>query len=434
MAMSLRHLSATTRGRFRPRPSGQSGPDKHSFEIPSLNGIRALAVTMVVLLHAGVTKSPAGLGVTVFFFLSGYLITTLLRMEFDRTGAIDLRAFYIRRAFRILPPLYAVLILADLLTLGGGFVNAHLRVGGVLSQFFFFSNYQINAAGWYGPHIGRAPGTEQLWSLSIEEHFYLLFPFVYLMLRRYLPSAKKQAAVLAAICGAVLVWRFVFVLAFHASESRVYVGTDTRIDGILFGCILGILGNPALDRKPRGEESWLGRWWPVLMAPPALVAILLVGTDFPAPEVFRSVLFVRILQYTIEGLAFFPLFVLAIRYPRWGVLKLLNARAVVFLGVMSYSIYISHNVIIWYFRENMGGGHITRGLFYLVVIGVVGWVMLRVIERPFARLRRRFTRAVGRPAAPEAIRRARAAGTMIHRHAEPSIPIVAERVPAVQVE
>jgi peptidoglycan/LPS O-acetylase OafA/YrhL len=415
--------------------SSRSGSGKQSSEIPSLNGIRALAVTMVVLLHTGMTKSPAGLGVTLFFFLSGYLITTLLRMEFDRTGSIDLRAFYIRRAFRILPPLYAVLIVADLLTLGGGFVNAHLRLGGCLSQFFFFSNYQINAAGWYGPHIGRAPGTEQLWSLAIEEHFYLLFPFIYLLLRRYLPSPRRQAAVLAGICSAVLLWRFIFVLGLHASESRVYAGTDTRIDGILFGCILAVLGNPVLDRKLAGEETWLSRWWPTLLAPPALVAILLVGTDFPGPAVLRSVLVVRVLQYTIEGLAFFPLFVLAIRNPTWGVFKFLNARAVVFLGIMSYSIYISHNLVIWYFRENMGGGHITRGLFYLVVIVFVGWVMLRFIEGPSTRLKKRFTRATGRPAsATDTPRGSRGVVAPAHRNAERPIPLVPEPAPAIPVE
>ena len=431
--MNMIRFLAGARARSESRSTGGS-TDKQSFEIPSLNGIRALAVTMVVLLHAGVTKSPAGLGVTVFFFLSGYLITTLLRMEFDRTGSIDLRAFYIRRAFRILPPLYAVLIVADLMTLGGAFVNAHLRLGACLSQFFFFSNYQINAAGWYGPHIGRAPGTEQLWSLAVEEHFYLLFPFVYLLLRRYLPSPRRQAAVLAGICAAVLLWRFIFVLGLHASESRVYSGTDTRIDGILFGCILGIVGNPALDRRPGGEEPWLSRWWPALLAPVALIAILFVGTDFPAPAAFRSVIVSRVLQYTIEGLAFFPLFVLAIRCPKWGVFRLLNARAVIFVGIMSYSIYISHNVVIWYFRENLSAGHITRGLIYLVIIAVVGWVMLRFIERPFAGLRKRFGRATGRPASADSARGGRRAGAAAHRNPELPIAIVGERAPAVQVE
>lgn len=431
----MTRFMASARGRFTSRLI-RGRIDRRPSEIPSLNGIRALAVTMVVLLHAGVTKSPAGLGVTVFFFLSGYLITTLLRMEFDRTGAIDLKAFYIRRAFRILPPLYAVLIVADLMTIGGAFTNAHLRLGGIVSQFFFFSNYQINAAGWYGPHIGRAPGTEQLWSLAIEEHFYLVFPFVYVLLRRYLPSPRRQAAVLATICGAVLLWRFIFVLGLHASESRVYIGTDTRIDGILFGCILGVIGNPALDRRPAGEGSWLSRWWPALLAPVALVAILLVGTDFPGPAVFRSIVVSRILQYTIEGLAFFPLFVLAIRYPRWGIFKVLNARPVVYVGVMSYSIYISHNLVIWFFRENIGGGHLSRGAIYLVVIAIVGWVMLRFVERPFARLRKRFSRVTARPAPPTV-----AAGAGAHsarpvslRRRELPLSVRPEPAPALQAD
>src|ERR1051326_8050510 len=92
----------------------------NSLQIPSLDGIRALAVLLVFAAHAGLNERvPGNFGVTVFFFLSGYLITTLLRLEWERTGGISLKAFYLRRVLRILPPMYLVLAAASLLTVAG---------------------------------------------------------------------------------------------------------------------------------------------------------------------------------------------------------------------------------------------------------------------------------------------------------------------------
>jgi peptidoglycan/LPS O-acetylase OafA/YrhL len=367
--------------------------DKASGEIPSLTGIRAVAVMVVFMGHSGVPYSAAPLGVTVFFFLSGYLITTLLRKEFDRSGTISLRGFYLRRAFRILPPLYIVLILADLLTLGGAFGDQHLRLGAGLSQFFFFSNYQILHAGWSGPHTGTAPGTSPLWSLAVEEHFYLLFPLFYLALRRYIPSPRRQAAVLAAICGAVLVWRLVLILGLHQTFDRTYVGTDTRIDSILFGCILGVLGNPAPNVDGRALRTSISRWWAPILAPIGLVAFLVV---YPWPGGLGPALFHRTavsatVQYTIEGLALIPIFVVAIRYSKWGIFRLLNHPWVVLIGVLSYSMYISEQIINALVHGNVPGGEIVHGPMYLALTLGFAWAMYRVVERPCARVRKRLS-------------------------------------------
>ena len=253
--------------------------------------MRAVAVTLVFLVHAGVAFSPGTLGVTIFFFLSGYLITTLLRMEFERTGTIDFRAFYLRRAFRILPPLYIVLILADVLTLGGAFDYRQLRLGACLSQMFFLSNYQILYAGWSGVETGRAPGTGALWSLAVEEHFYLVFPLVYLILCRYIASPRRQATLIALICVAVLLWRCVLILGLHTTFDRTYIGSDTRIDSILFGCILGVLGNPVCEEKHSPNDSRLSRLWAPVLAPVGALAIVLI---YPwegnlGPALFRTV-------------------------------------------------------------------------------------------------------------------------------------------------
>jgi peptidoglycan/LPS O-acetylase OafA/YrhL len=374
----------------------------HPSEIASLTGIRAVAVMIVFMGHSGIPYSAAPLGVTIFFFLSGYLITTLLRREFDRTGTISLRAFYLRRACRILPPLYIVLILAGLLTLAGAMQYQHLRLGACLSQFLFFANYHTLQTGWSGVQTGTPPGTDALWSLAVEEHFYLLFPVCYLMLCRYLPSPRKQAVVLAAVCGAVLVWRVVLIVGLHTSFDRTYVGTDTRIDSILFGCILGILGNPVFDTDDaRSRVGRVGRLWAPVLAPFALIALLLVY-PWPGnlgPALFRHTSISGTAQYTIQGLALIPIFIVAVRFANWGVFRLLNHPAIVLVGTLSYSIYISEEVINALIHQDVPAGRLTHGVMYLVLTFGFAYLMYLAVERPFGRIRRRLSRVVVKPLA-----------------------------------
>jgi peptidoglycan/LPS O-acetylase OafA/YrhL len=379
--------------RSKPREKAAKDPA----DIASLTGIRAIAVMIVFMGHSGVPYSAAPLGVTIFFFLSGYLITTLLRREFDRTGTISMRAFYLRRACRILPPLYIVLILADLLTMSGALTFNHLRLGACLSQFFFFSNYHILQTGWNGPGTGTAPGTTPLWSLAVEEHFYLLFPLFYLMLRRWTPSPRKQVAVLAGICGAVLLWRFVLIVGLHASFDRTYVATDTRIDSILFGCMLGILGNPAIDPAPDAGSSRVARLWAPVLAPVAVIAFVLVYPWSLGPALFRHNAISATAQYTIQGLALIPIFVVAVRFAKRGAFRVLNHPAVVLVGVLSYSIYISEEIINDLVHKNYPAGKAVHGLMYLVLTFAFAWLMYRLVEKPFARIRKRLSRAVVAP-------------------------------------
>ena len=379
--------------RSKPREKAAKDPSA----IPSLTGIRAFAVLIVFMGHSGVPYSAAPLGVTIFFFLSGYLITTLLRREFDRTGTVSLRAFYLRRACRILPPLYIVLILADLLTVSGALSYNHLRLGACLSQFFFFSNYHILQTGWNGPGTGTAPGTTPLWSLAVEEHFYLLFPIFYLVLRRWMPSPRKQVAVLAGICGLVLLWRFVLILGLHASFDRTYIGTDTRIDSILFGCILGILGNPAIDPAPDAGSSRVARLWAPILAPFGVIAFVLVYPWALGPALFRHDAISATAQYTIQGLALIPIFVVAVRFAKRGVFRVLNHPAVVLVGVLSYSMYISEEIINDLVHKNYAAGQAAHGLMYLVLTLGFAWLMYRLVEKPFARIRKRLSRTTVAP-------------------------------------
>ena len=117
--------------------------ESSKFYIPSLDGIRAVAAMLVFVSHAGWSHIiPGGFGVTIFFFLSGYLITTLLRREFEKTGSINFKNFYLRRVYRIFPPLYIILFLISILALTG-IVEHQMRPWAVVSQVFYWTNYYM---------------------------------------------------------------------------------------------------------------------------------------------------------------------------------------------------------------------------------------------------------------------------------------------------
>ena len=367
---------------------------------------------------------PAGLGVTVFFFLSGYLITTLLRVEFQRYGTISFRAFYTRRALRLFPTLYIVLGVAVALTLAGVFGVQHLRVSAVLSQFFYLSNYQILHSGWSGLGTGRPPGTGDLWSLAVEEHFYLLFPVFYLLLCRYVPSPRKQIAILGAICAAVLAWRVILMVGLGASFDRTYAGTDTRIDSILFGCMLAIWGNPFLDRRASPEAATRGPRQP-LRALAALGLLVLLVVYLMPGDTDRRIM--GTIPYTLQGLALIPLFMVAVSHSRWGLVRFLNLRSVRYIGVLSYTIYVVEQIVIYGIGIHLKAPHIVKGIAYLVATLAIAAAIHHFVEVPIARLRRRFSRVTPVEAA------AREDAAAVERRALPaaaSAPVSVEAVAA----
>jgi peptidoglycan/LPS O-acetylase OafA/YrhL len=381
---------------------------REALYIPSLDGIRAAAVLLVFAAHAGLKdRIPGNFGVTVFFFLSGYLITTLLRAEHQRNGRISLASFYGRRTLRIFPPLYVVLALATLLTLLGALPGPAIRLDALGAQVLYLTNYYIIQHGWWD---GRAPGTWIFWSLSVEEYFYLGFPLLYLLLLRFLPQRRRQALVLVGLCALVLAWRLVLVLALGASRDRTYIATDTRIDSILFGCVLGVIGNPVLDGGSRiGERAWKHLLFPV-----ALAGLLL-------SFVVRNPTFQETVRYSLQGLCLFPLFVAAVRWPDWLPFRILNVGWVKFLGVLSYSFYLVHPSVLWAVTSWTRLPGLAQALIGLVLTLAVSLALYWLVEKPAARLRRRLSRLQG----------AGSAGTRPKVAApSPPLPRHAEREPA----
>jgi peptidoglycan/LPS O-acetylase OafA/YrhL len=350
-------------------PAASRGDATH---LPSLDGIRAASFLIVFAAHAGLDRVvPGGFGVTVFFFLSGYLITTLLRVEHDAHGAISLRRFYLRRALRILPPFYLVLALAALAA-DLGLIAGGVSPRALLAQALHLANYWIVRAGYEG----QPSGTGVYWSLAVEEHFYLVFPCLYLALCRLVPGGRRRALVLFALCAGVLAWRCYLVFARSSPEDRTYVATDTRVDSILFGCALALSGNPALDGASRISEAC---WKRILL--PAALALLLVTF------VCRGRAFRETFRYSLQGVALIPVFVVALRYPGWGPCRVLNLRAMSFLGVLSYPLYLVHHVLLGALGTALPA--VRAPLALALSIGVA-WTIHELVENPCARLRRRL--------------------------------------------
>jgi peptidoglycan/LPS O-acetylase OafA/YrhL len=349
-----------------------------------LDGIRAISFLIVFVAHAGWGDViPGGFGVTVFFFLSGYLITTLLRMEHARTGSVSLRDFYLRRVLRIFPPFYTVLALAVVLTLLG-LLPEPLQFKPVAAQFAHLTNY------WSVVHgsSGQPAGTAVYWSLAVEEHFYLLFPCLFIAMQRLLAGRlRAQTAVLLALCAAVLAWRCALVFGWHAPMDRTYLATDTRVDSILFGCALAVGANPVLD-PPRASPALL-RW--VLL--PLGAAILIFSFLFRAPWFRES------FRYTVQGIGLVPIFVAGIREPDFGPFRFLNWRAVRHAGLLSYSLYLVHHVVLYALPEGKLA-LLPRAFLCLGVALAIAESIHRAIEKPCARLRRRLAHAQPAPERP----------------------------------
>jgi peptidoglycan/LPS O-acetylase OafA/YrhL len=343
-----------------------------SLYIPSLDGIRAISFFLVFFSHIGLGGVvPGGFGVSIFFLLSGFLITTLLRAEFARYQRISLSSFYLRRVLRILPPLYVSLALAALLW------YPNIPFAGTLAQSLQVSNYyEIFASD---PRSMK--GTAVLWSLAVEEHFYLIFPLLYVwMCGRF--SFQRQALILLALCGAALAWRCVLHFYFHAAFVHTYYASDTRFDSILFGCLFAVVANPVFNDPAHAR---LLRWMSWLLP---LCLVVLLGTFLVRGDSFRETL-----RYSLQGLALIPIFIAAIHYQKSWPVRFLNLRPVRFLGVLSYSLYLCHFIILEKVASVWTGNDLLRFTLALACAICFATLVHYWVERPAAKLRKRLSKA-----------------------------------------
>jgi peptidoglycan/LPS O-acetylase OafA/YrhL len=282
-----------------------------------LDGLRAVAVLIVMVSHAGLGHIvPGGFGVTIFFFLSGYLITTLMVAEWDKGGRIDLGAFYLRRSVRILPPMWIAIIVAMLLS--GIGLGRPLHAPGLVWDILFLSNYAVSLGGSSGIAI-------PLWSLAIEEHFYLLFPVLFIAIRR-LGGTVMVAKVCVLLCIVVLLVRFA-QLAYGTPLEQIYYWSHTRVDSILFGCILATWNNPA-------------REGPVHIGP-GMGWALAGGAMILFTFVLRDPIFRETWRYSIQGIGLLLIFNYTLRTTGLAA-RLLTGKYLRFVADHSYFLYLIH--------------------------------------------------------------------------------------------
>ncbi|MFJ9345401.1 acyltransferase family protein [Streptomyces sp. NPDC101237] len=346
--------------------------------VTGLDGLRTVAVLLVIVYHVRPDLVPGGaVGVDVFFTISGFVITRLLVAEYARTGGIGLWPFYRRRWLRLMPALLVMCVVTALLSLAlplplfhGTWLAALLAAGSVVNL--------VRAGDFAAPADPTAP-LGHTWSLGVEEQFYLAWPLLLLaLLRRSAPRTVLGAV--AALCLLPVVWRT--VLWDPAAVHRIYNGPDTRADQLLVGALLALVLARLREDDPRRERlrRWAGRLWP-----PAAVLLALIAWRIPITETSGW----SPLWYTAGFLAAAVLsacVVAALQLcPRSPLSRLLSLSGPAWIGRnLSYGMYLWHYPVIRLLHD-LGvpdGLLLPAGLAATLVVALASYTLL---ERPLLR-------------------------------------------------
>ena len=383
---------------------GQTPPPHAKLrQLPGLDGLRAFAVLAVIVYHLNPRLLPGGfLGVDVFFVISGYLITALLLGELGRTGGLTLRRFWSRRARRLFPALAILLVAVTLLARLFATDALHRMQVDVVSAVFFVFNWRLVAQhDSYLGSLGRPPLLLHLWSLSVEEQFYLLWPVALLFLRR---RVRQGAMVGIALGGAALSALLMAVLFKPGNPSAVYFGTETHAEGLMIGAALAVALPPwrmCSEVTPRArrllERAGLGA-----------LAVVVAGAaflGFNMPFTYRGGMLIVDLATAV--------LVATIAHPATRLGPAFARRPWRWLGLRSYSLYLWHWPIFQLIPSPSGGGidAFLVGILRLLVMGLAADLSFRFVEQPWrtgraqawlraawaSRRRRRFTPVLAVP-------------------------------------
>ena len=312
--------------------------------VPALDGLRSLAVLAVIAYHMGLAWAPGGLmGVTIFFVLSGYLITNLLTIEFNTTGSINLPQFWLRRVRRLMPAIVFVIVATvALCTIFDHAMLTKMRADIIPSLLWFSNWHYIFSDISYFQALGAPSPLTHFWSLSIEEQFYVVWPLLLLLLFSKRVPRKKVILLIAALAlVSAALMAFLFDPSVGSDPSRVYYGTDTRAFSLLLGALLAFVWPANMVKVNRGASLAL----PVRIGLDAVgiamlvfIAILIAFVDGYSPFWYYGGTFVASVAVVV--------LIAVVVHPSSVLGRVLAMKPLVWIGLRSYGIYLWHYPVI----------------------------------------------------------------------------------------
>ena len=349
--------------------------------IPAIDGLRAVAVIAVMLYHLGVSWIPGGfLGVDLFFVISGYVITRLLLDSIQRSGGLDLRAFYKSRLRRLLPPLAFMIVTTTLFigvwapdTIKRLLTDTPFALTGIMNWWLVFEQQD------YFESIGRPPLLQHTWSLAVEAQFYLIWPLILLLVLRQLGRKVIPVAALTIAIGSGIALLLVSLRIDSSSSqsvSHVYFGTDTHSIGLFLGAALAV--------------NWIPQNLKVDIAKRAQDVIDAIGV-FGFLGILTCFLFIDESNPTLYKIAF-PLagifgcaIIMSIVHPASRFAPLLQGKAILWIGERSYAIYLWHWIVFQVTRPSVDLAGASWALYALrvLIVFALADISLRWVELPF---------------------------------------------------
>ncbi|QUM80569.1 acyltransferase [Moritella sp. 5] len=357
-------------------PDSSNGLDiaLDSKKIPCLDGIRVVAVSLVMLYHS-FGWIGGRLGVSAFFVLSGFLITWLLLKETAAKSRVSLSGFYRRRSLRIFPAYFFFLFVV--------FTIEYIQSDETIRKFimpsiFYYYNY-------YYPIVGeKHEQLSHIWSLCVEEQFYLLWPILFIVCFRY--GQNVQTLFLAVVLVAGLIWRYVAYFHLGFEDKWLYRTFDARFDNLAIGCLLAVLLFNINSRRYISGFVYKGWLFPILIG--ALLLSRFVGKAYPG--------YSYTLGFSVEAIIISVMLVLALARHREKPFLWLSSKYAVSIGAISYPMYLYHEIGAGI--SDKASGVLEQNFsislpYVLVAIAGFGVTLLlagcsyRIIERPFLALK-----------------------------------------------
>lgn len=357
------------------KPNNTSKSNKMNY-MPGLDGLRAIAVLGIIIYHLNKQWLSGGfLGVDTFFVISGYLITSLLLIEYNQTGSISLKKFWYRRVKRLIPAMLFVVSVTTILTLLLQRAEIIRVKQDAIAAIFYVSNWWYIAKDVnYFDQFSFEP-LKHLWSLAIEEQFYLFFPLVLIFLLLKVKKPKQITLIFWVISLASLL---AMVLITHPGMnfSRVYFGTDTRLQTLLLGVILAFLWPPnRLKKDPpfmvRASVDIVG----------VIAFAILIGLFFVVED--QSYWIYNGGFYLISGITLF--LIASVVHPSGLLARFMGNPIFVYIGQRSYSLYLWHFPVIIFTHRYFVAGQIPVWVYFidLILTVTMAEVSYRYVETPF---------------------------------------------------